>query len=148
MKITRNPSESVVKELLKSAQLPTSDITPKHMEHFFGAWDEERLEGVVGVEILGSVALLRSFAVVASKQYSGLGSKLLSQAEQYATEKAVKSIYLLTTAAQPYFQKRGYSPLVRESAPASIRNTAEFSTLCPTRSVLMVKQMSANTSST
>ena len=107
MNIIRKPPEAAVKKLLASVQLPTADITPEHMEHFFGAWAGPNLEGVVGVELLGSAALLRSLAVVASKRSSGLGSALLAQVEQYATEKAVRSMFLLTTTAESYFKKRG-----------------------------------------
>ena len=144
MNITRNPPEVDVKKLLASAQLPIVDITPEHMAHFFGAWDGSNLEGVVGVEHLGSVALLRSLAVVASKRGSGLGSELLSRAEQYATANGVHSMFLLTTTAESYFKKRGYSQFLREAAPEAIRNTTEFTSICPASSVLMVKHMPAN----
>ena len=139
MTITRKPPEVDVKELLASAQLPTVDITPEHMEHFFGAWADSSLEGVVGVELLGSIALLRSLAVVRSKRGSGLGAALLARAEKYATEKGVSSIYLLTSTAEPYFRKHGYSLLLREAAPGAIQKTAEFTSICPADSAFMVK---------
>ena len=144
MNIVREPSESAVKKLLASVQLPTADITPKHMEHFFGAWVGSSLEGVVGMEPLGSVALLRSLAVVASKRCSGLGSGLLAQIEQYATEQGVRSIFLLTTTAESYFKKHGYSSVLREAAPETIQSTTEFTSICPASSILMVKHMPAN----
>lgn len=144
MNIIRKPPEADVKKLLVFARLPTIDITPKHLEHFFGAWADSNLEGVVGVELFGSVALLRSLAVVASKRGSGLGAELLTRAEQYATEKGVRSMFLLTTTAEPYFKKRGYLPLMREAAPEAIQRTAEFTSICPASSVFMVKHMPAN----
>lgn len=144
MNITRKPPEVDVKKLLASAQLPTVDITPEHMEHFFAAWADSSLEGVVGVELHGSVALLRSLAVVASKRGSGLGSELLARVEQYAAEKGVRSMFLLTTTAESYFKKRGYSHLLREAAPEAIQKTAEFTSICPASSVFMVKHMPAN----
>lgn len=143
MNITRKPPEIDVKTLLVSAQLPTIDITPEHMEHFFGAWAGLSLVGVVGVELLGSVALLRSLAIVTAKRCSGLGAELLAQVEQYATEKGVRSLFLLTTTAESYFKKRGYAPLLREAAPEAIRNTTEFTSICPANSVLMVKHIPA-----
>lgn len=142
--ITRKPTEDAVKKLLASAQLPTIDITPEHLEHFFGAWSDSRLEGVVGVELFGSVALLRSLAVVTSKRGSGLGTQLLAQAERYAVEKEVHSMFLLTTTAEPYFKMRGYSPLSRAAAPQAIQKTAEFSSICPANSAFMVKLLQAN----
>jgi len=144
MNITRKPPEVDVKKLLASAQLPTVDISPEHMEHFFAAWVGSSLEGVVGVELHGSVALLRSLVVVASKRGSGLGSALLARVEQYAAEKGVRSLFLLTTTAESYFKKRGYSQLLREAVPEAIRKTAEFTSICPASSVFMVKHMPAN----
>lgn len=144
MNITRKPSEVSVKELLASAQLPTADITPDHMKHFFGAWSDSALEGVVGIEPYGAVALLRSLAVAVPKRSFGLGSKLLAQAEQYATERGIHSMFLLTTTAESYFEERGYSVISHEMAPEAIRNTAEFANICPASSVLMVKYMPVN----
>lgn len=144
MNITRKPPEIDVKKLLESVQLPTIDITPEHLEHFFAVWADSSLEGVVGIELHGSVALLRSLAVVPSKRGSGLGSELLARVEQYAAEKGVRSLFLLTTTAESYFKKHGYSQLLCEAAPEAIRKTAEFTSICPTSSVFMVKHMPAN----
>lgn len=144
MNITPKPPEVAVKELLASALLPTADITPDHMENFFGAWSGSALEGVVGIEPYGTVALLRSLAVAAPRRDSGVGSRLLAQAEQYATEKGVHSMFLLTTTAESYFGKRGYSITSRDAIPEAIRNTKEFASICPGSAVLMVKHMPAN----
>lgn len=144
MNIARKPPEVDVKKLLESVQLPTIDITPEHMEHFFAAWAGSNLEGVVGVELHGSVALLRSLAVVPSKRGSGLGSELLARVEHYAAEKGARSLFLLTTTAESYFKKRGYSQLLRETAPEAIQKTVEFTSICPANSVFMVKHMPAN----
>lgn len=46
--------------------------------HFFGLGTKEEPEGVVGLELFGTVALLRSLAVVSSRRGAGLGSKLLA----------------------------------------------------------------------
>lgn len=143
MNIIRKPSEIAVKELLDAAQLPIADITPEHMEHFFGAWEGSSLAGVVGMEPLGMTALLRSLAITALKRGSGLGSALLVQVEKYAMEQGVRSMFLLTTTAESYFEKHGYSRISREEAPEAIRNTVEFTSLCPGSAVLMVKHMPA-----
>ena len=144
MHITRKPLEVAVKELLASALLPTADITPDHLENFFGAWSGSTLDGVVGMEPYGTVALLRSLAVASSRRGSGVGSSLLAQVEQYATESGIRSMFLLTTTAESYFGKRGYSVISRETVPDVIRNTKEFASICPGSAVLMLKHMPAN----
>lgn len=143
MNIVRKPSEIAVKDLLDAAQLPIADITPEHMKHFFGAWEGSSLAGVVGMEPLGATALLRSLAITALKRGSGLGSALLAQVEKYAMEQGVRSMFLLTTTAESYFEKRGYARISREEVPEAIRNTVEFTSLCPGSAVLMVKHMPA-----
>ena len=145
MDITRKPPVVAVKEFLASMQLPTSDITADHMANYFGAWSDSTLVGVVGIEPHGSVALLRSLAVAASKRGSGIGSALLKQAEQYAMEGCFRSMFLLTTTSEAFFKKHRYSTISRDKAPEEIRNTAEFAGICPSGSVLMVKRLPANT---
>ena len=114
------------------------------MEHFFGAWSGAALIGVIGIELYGTVGLLRSLAVIAPKRDSGVGLVLLTEAERYAVEKGIRSMFLLTTTAEAYFEKRGYSVFSREAVPEAIRNTKEFASLCPDSAVLMVKHMPAN----
>lgn len=144
MVITRQPPQAAVAELLSCAQLPTSDITSGHMAHFFGAWEGPLLIGTVGIEPLGPVALLRSLAVVSSKRSSGIGSALLTKAEQYALEQNVLSLFLLTTTAASYFGKHGYSRISRDAAPSAIQSTTEFTCLCPESAVLMMKNIIPN----
>ncbi len=71
MRQFEKPDEAKVKELLSDAGLPTADLTARHMEHFFVWNSDEKLDGVVGLEIYGDVALLRSLAVRADKRGEG-----------------------------------------------------------------------------
>ncbi len=141
MNIVPNPSVTAVKALLAAARLPVDDITPDAMAHFLGAWSGPHLQGVVGIEPYGDTALLRSLAVAESRRGTGLGSALLAHAERHARESGCRTIYLLTTSAQPYFEKRGYTVTPRDAAPEAIRGTSQFSTLCPASAVLMVKYL-------
>ena len=58
------PSEAGVKRLLNESQLISSDLTPEHLRHFFGLGTKEEPDGVVGLELFNTVALLRSLAVI------------------------------------------------------------------------------------
>jgi amino-acid N-acetyltransferase len=137
--IHRNPPEPKVKHLLAESQLPTSDLSPRHLEHFFGCGSVEAPKGVVGLEIYDKVALLRSLAVSADSRGNGCGKALVAQAERYARSQGVTAIYLLTTTAAEFFERLGYKRVDRESAPDAIRQTEEFSALCPSSSAFMVK---------
>jgi amino-acid N-acetyltransferase len=71
----------------------------------------------------------------------GIGSQLVEHAERYARSRGVESIYLLTSTAEKFFGGRGYAHTERASAPASIRGTREFASLCPASSAFMVKHL-------
>ena len=140
VRIHRHPAETAAKRLLAECHLPSSDLEPRHFEHFFGCGDKNAPEGVVGLELRGPVALLRSLAVAERARGKGCGRELVAEAERHAWSQGVEEIYLLTATAEPFFSALGYRRVERESAPAEIRATKEFSTLCPSDSVFMVKR--------
>jgi amino-acid N-acetyltransferase len=144
MNIYRNPPERQVKHLLAESQLPASDLSPGHLEHFFGCGPVEAPKGVVGLEVYDKVALLRSLAVSAASRGNGYGKALVAQAERYARSRGVTEIYLSTTTAAEFFERLGYKMTDRETAPDAIRQTQEFSALCPSSSAFMVKTLPAN----
>jgi amino-acid N-acetyltransferase len=136
-----NPKLSAVKQLLSESSLPIEDITAQHLQHFFGCGSGLELEGLVGLELYGEVALLRSLAVAASRRGSGVGSGLVAHAERHARDQGVQSLYLLTTTAEKFFLRRGYTRIPRDESPAAIKSTSEFSGICPTSSAFMVKYL-------
>jgi amino-acid N-acetyltransferase len=140
-KLLRNPSLTSVRTLLEAANLPTSDLTEAHLEHFFACGPASALNGLIGIEIYNSDALLRSLVVNPTQRTRGLGSALVSHIERYARERGVSAIYLLTTTARDFFLHLGYRSMDRATAPQSIRATPEFSTLCPASSAFLVKQL-------
>jgi amino-acid N-acetyltransferase len=144
MNVFPKPSVSAVTRLLTEAGLPSSDLTAAHLENFFGCGSPSAPDGIVGVELYESVALLRSLAVSASCRGRGCGTELVAQAERFAQSQGAKDIYLLTTTAERFFERLGYARVQREAAPVAIQRTQEFSTLCSSSSALMAKRLPAN----
>ena len=132
---------AAVRELLGEAQLPASDLTEEHLKTFLWRGKHGQLLAVVGLELYPPVGLLRSLAVTATSRNQGMGSALLVDAERYAREHEVKEMYLLTTTAERFFARVGYERIAREKAPAAIRETQEFSSLCPASSAVMRKRL-------
>lgn len=139
--ITARPALNAAIELLQRAQLPTEDLTEQHLESFFVAGDPCAPLGIVGLDISPPHALLRSLAVDEHARTHGVGAQLLAHAEQYAWSRGVRSLYLLTTTAEPFFAARGYVRVDREQAPAFIRSSTEFSALCPESAAFMLKRL-------
>jgi amino-acid N-acetyltransferase len=139
--IGRAPALSGAIRLLASAGLPASDLTDAHMAAFFYAGSADAPSAMVGVEIYGADALLRSLVVSPELRQRGLGRLLVAKAEQHAREHGVSTMYLLTTTAEKFFLARGYTSAARDTAPRSIRSTAEFSGLCPASSAFLSKSL-------
>ena len=137
--IRGRPPRSTAAALLQAQELPVTDITDEHLEHFFFVGSDGSPTGLVGLEIYGADALLRSLVVGEHARSRGLGSSLVEHAEQYASSKSVRSIYLLTTTAEAFFNRLGYERIDRSQAPPSIERTREFASLCRASSAFMVK---------
>jgi amino-acid N-acetyltransferase len=139
--IGSRPNLDAAVQLLAAAQLPTEDLTAAHCENFFFAGSPTELTGLVGLELYGNVALLRSLVVAPDRRGAGAGAALLKHAEDHARSQGVRTLYLLTTTAESFFAKQGYQRAARETAPAAIRATREFAGICPASSAFMMRQL-------
>ncbi|HXH72601.1 MAG TPA: GNAT family N-acetyltransferase, partial [Mariprofundaceae bacterium] len=97
--------------------------------------------GCIGLEPYPPCALLRSLVVQPAFRRHGVGNRLLAAAEDLARQLDVRALYLLTTDAAGFFAAHSYHTLGRETVPAPIANTAEFSRLCPTSAQCMAKAL-------
>jgi len=139
--IRGRPPRATAVALLEAQGLPVSDITDEHLEHFFYIGSDGSPIGLVGVEIYGTDALLRSLVVADTARTQGIGASLVQHAEDYATSHSVAAMYLLTTTAEGFFERRGYRRVDRTQATRAIQSTPEFASLCPASSAFMIKQL-------
>ena len=142
----QNDWQSVLR-LLGQAGLPVADLGPEQLEDFliaerFLTGRAETL-GIIGLQRFNQVGLLRSLVVSQEDRKSGLGKRLVSAIEANACCRGVKDLWLLTIDAERFFESIGYKMMSRDSAPDSIRNTEEFSGLCPDGAYLMRKMLDA-----
>lgn len=141
MQIFHRPPAHRVRELLAACDLPTADLESRHFESFLGCGTAANPQGIVGLEIFGAVALLRSLAVAEEARGFGCGTALVAAAEHYAKEQGVRELYLLTTTAERFFARLGYTRADRNTAPEHIKRTQEFSGLCPESAAFMAKKL-------
>ena len=138
---TAGPSDfEAVCELLSKQKLPTEDIN-KELSHFFIVKQSGLPVGVIGMEKYGEYGLLRSMATDPAYRNNGIAASLVTQLFKYGKSLGLKEMYLLTETAESYFAKRGFQRIKREETPAAIKQSAEFSHLCPSTAVVMKKEI-------
>lgn len=135
-----------IEALLTQAKLPVSDLSISRSLNLLGMRESGRLVGVVGIEVHGEFGLLRSLAVTPARRNAGLGLDLVSNAETWAAERGIKTLFLLTTTAAEFFARLGYEAIPRSEAPAAIAATEQFANLCPVSSTFMRKVLASNNS--
>ncbi len=124
--------------LLEACGLPHQDIGP-HLPHFTVARDGGRLVGVIGLEVHGQEALLRSLAVAPDRRGRGIARRLYATVIGQAQRLGLDRLYLLTTTADAFFEMLGFSSVPRESVPQAIREAREFGGLGPGSAVCMLR---------
>jgi len=129
---------AAIRALLVEVDLPAGDIGAAN-QCFVLAREGGALVGCVGLEVHGSAALLRSLAVVPSRQGTGVGRALYRRALDEARARGVTALYLLTTTAERYFAREGFQTIGRDRVPAEVRTSAEFGSLCPATAACMWK---------
>lgn len=128
-----------VQGMLLAADLPIDDLGAERLDGFLIAQDENATVGLIGLEILGTVGLLRSLVVARNARNSGLGGKLVGALESAALAAGITELWLLTIDAERFFQRHDFEIIDRTAAPDEIRQTDEFSALCPDSAFLMRK---------
>ena len=126
---------------LRAANLPTDDLTEAHMTQFLVLDRDDEPVGMVGLEALGDVALLRSLVVDKAARGAGAGRELVVALEALARERGISELWLLTIDADAWFSRLGYAGRSRDDAPGTVRATREFAGLCPDDAVLMSKTL-------
>jgi amino-acid N-acetyltransferase len=125
-----------VRHLLVTAGLPVDGVA-ENFSDFIVAEDESSIAGVIGLERYGTSALLRSAAVSAPSRGTGLGSLLVRRILEHATTRGVRDVYLLTTTAEEYFPRFGFTRATRADVPKPMKVSREFQGACPDSAVVM-----------
>ena len=128
-------------QLLTKNQLPAEDL-PAGLPNFWLALEEGKVVGSVGFEAHDTVALLRSLSVEETHRNQAVARQLCDRAFDEAKKQAIKSVYLITTTADRYFQRLGFTVVDRSTVPDAITKTSQFSSLCPASATVMKQNQS------
>jgi amino-acid N-acetyltransferase len=126
--------------LLVDCGLPADDIGD-HIGGLVTVQCDGKLIATVGLETYGEVGLLRSLSVTPAWRSNGVANELCRRIESRAREEGVVTLYLLTTTAERFFERRGWRRLDRSHAPKAIRATREFASLCPDSAIFMALRL-------
>ncbi|WP_436923621.1 arsenic resistance N-acetyltransferase ArsN2 [Halosimplex amylolyticum] len=129
-----------VERVLGRADLPTDDVHADSARLYVARANGDRV-GVGGIEVHGDDGLLRSVAVEESTRGEGHGTAIVDALEAEARDAGIQRFYLLTTTASEFFASHEYVEIDRTDVPGTIRNTTEFTELCPSSAICMRKAL-------
>jgi amino-acid N-acetyltransferase len=132
--------EERIRALLRSQQLPSEDL-PEGLPNFYVAHYDDEVAGIIGMQLYGAYALLRSMVVHPAYRNRRIAEDLVKLLEQKAFALGISFIYLLTETAESYFKKKGYERVTRQEVPAELLASSEFSHVCPISAMVMRKQL-------
>lgn len=118
-----------VEALLESFDLPTAGVTD-HVADFIVAADGGRIVAAAGIELYGTVALLRSVAVSIDYRSQGIARTLVEHLLDRARGAGVREVFLLTSTAADYFARHGFSPISDGEVDPAVRASKEFDSCC------------------
>lgn len=127
--------------LLAESGLPTDDLYEQDLALFLIEDTGDVVYAVGGLERCGDTALIRSIATSNKLRGRGIARALVSELEKLAVSHGLKELYLLTESAEGYFQALEYVSVDRSDVPQSIRDSRQFSSLCPDSAAVMYKRV-------
>ncbi len=127
-----------VKALLDAAHLPLDGLEEQFGDCYAVAVSSGGIVGVEGIEVYERSGLLRSAVVHPDWRGRGLGDVLTRDRLAWARQSGLDRVYLLTTTAESYFPRFGFTRVDRAEAPPEIRESREFAGACPETATLMV----------
>ena len=123
--------------LLRTAGLSIPGVE-EHFADFVVAERTARIVGCAGLELRGREALLRSVVVAPGVRGEGIAATLFAAAEELARGQGVRTLVLLTTAAEAYWARQGFRRIERGDAPRSVTVSPEFQGACPASAACML----------
>lgn len=138
--LTQRKDLSAVTAFLQANNLPVLDLAEENVE-IYTKYIQEELVATIGLEKYGDKALLRSLAVKEEFRNLNLAHTMITGLFDLCYSEGITDVYLLTTTADKYFRRKGFVPIEREQVPATIRQTREFTSICPSSAVVMHRKV-------
>jgi amino-acid N-acetyltransferase len=105
------------------------------------AMEGSAVVGVIALEVLGLLGLVRCAAVAPGHARQAVGSSLLQALVCRASELSLRELFTLTGDDEGFFANAGFSSIPRASVPSEIRSTTQFREQCPDTASVMRFQL-------
>lgn len=125
----RGGEVEIVKTLVAASGLHSDDLSFETLSHFIMARKGDRIVGIIGLEMGGNDALVRSLTVDREFHGKGVARGLLNAVERYARSREISALFVLTVKEKAFFEQQGYVSMDRKAVPEAIRAGAEFQRL-------------------
>ena len=143
-RMTLRPAEpgdwSAITALTQGCCPRTSDV-PERLDTCLVGEAGAEVVGIVDLEPVGDIGLLRCVAIDRGHRSAGLGKELAAAVESFARSRGMNELCLLTTAAVPFFAARGYRVDNRADAPAALQANPAFQASSPDKAVFMTLRL-------
>lgn len=127
---------AAIKRLLAENALPLAGVDD-HWKTFLVARNAGEVIACGGAETYPTVALIRSVAVTKEHRSHGVGRRIVRQLLDRLASRGLREFYLLTTTAEAYFKKRGFTVVDRDEVPPQLLDSREFQDACPDSAICM-----------
>lgn len=114
-----------VSELLKAAHLSAHDLGLLRGVFWVLADGSEMVQGFIGFEVFGELALLRSAVVAPQLRGQGFGARLTSHALNWARKNAITHVYCFSTDAGEYWQRFGFAAAPVNEVVAALADASQ-----------------------
>ena len=130
-----------VLDLLSASGLPLDGVEDQFAHFLVVEGPEHAILGAVGLEVYENQGLLRSLCVKPDERGKGTGARLVEAITAEAAYAGCSELYLLTTTADKYFERRGFARIDRASVTGPVLQSVEFASACPETAVVMAKPL-------
>jgi amino-acid N-acetyltransferase len=127
---------AAIVDLLQKNRLPIAGALD-HLNTALVARAEGRVVGSAELEVYPDGALLRSVVTDEMLRGRGLGHQITEAAVDLARTLGVPAVYLLTTTAERFFPKFGFTQISRDQVPPGVQQSDEFQSACPSTAIVM-----------
>ncbi|MHB8511414.1 MAG: HAD-IIA family hydrolase [Actinomycetota bacterium] len=126
-----------VAHLLHEGSLQAGNVRERAGRTIVAEAGRKEMLGTAAWDPVGSAAILRSIAVRTQSRGKGVGLLLVAGALRTAFKAGVREAWLVTTDAQAFFKRCGFTEINREDVPDEVAAHPQISRECPATASVM-----------